>query len=453
MGALLVAPALWNGFPILQYDTGGYLARWYEGYLVPSRPAAYGLLLSATVRLQFWPVVLLQAAATIWILALLLRELGLGRRPFRLLAVVVVLSLVTTLPWLTSMLLTDIFAGLAVLALHLVVFGRTPGPHERWGLVGVIAYAVAMHSATLAMFAVLTVAIVALACLRRGVLAPGRARLAGAAFVLGVVLMLGANWVVSSRFALTPGGYGILFGRMLQDGIVARYLDDHCPDAKLRLCAVRDQVPQDADAFLWGSTVFNDLGRFSGLGEEMRTIVLGSLRAYPGLQIRTAFVATVRQLGKVASGEGVIHQLWHTYGIMERFTPNVVPAMRAARQQRGEIGFRALNRVHVPVGLLSAALLPLLILAGLRLAPYEDLGRLAVTLAVALLVNAFVCGALANPHDRYGARLIWLPVLVATLAVLRARTSLRPQAPIGAQSPAFAGMASPQVSDRGGELV
>ena len=29
--ALLIAPALWNGFPLLQYDTGGYLARWYEG--------------------------------------------------------------------------------------------------------------------------------------------------------------------------------------------------------------------------------------------------------------------------------------------------------------------------------------------------------------------------------------------------------------------------------------
>ena len=43
---LLALPALWNGFPLLEYDTGGYLARWYEGYLVPSRPAPYGLLLN-----------------------------------------------------------------------------------------------------------------------------------------------------------------------------------------------------------------------------------------------------------------------------------------------------------------------------------------------------------------------------------------------------------------------
>ena len=35
------------------------------------------------------------------------------------------------------------------------------------------------------------------------------------------------------ELAWTPGGTGVAFGRMLQDGIVARYLRDHCPQAKL----------------------------------------------------------------------------------------------------------------------------------------------------------------------------------------------------------------------------
>ena len=42
----LIAPALWNGYPLLQWDTGGYLARWYEGYLVPSRSTVFGLFLN-----------------------------------------------------------------------------------------------------------------------------------------------------------------------------------------------------------------------------------------------------------------------------------------------------------------------------------------------------------------------------------------------------------------------
>jgi hypothetical protein len=43
---MLSGPALWTRFPLLQYDTGGYLARWYEGTLVPSRAVAYGLILN-----------------------------------------------------------------------------------------------------------------------------------------------------------------------------------------------------------------------------------------------------------------------------------------------------------------------------------------------------------------------------------------------------------------------
>src|SRR6202011_2974275 len=57
---ILLLPAIWNGFPLLEYDTGGYLARWFEGYLVPSRPAAYGLLLVPAAPFEFWPVLALQ---------------------------------------------------------------------------------------------------------------------------------------------------------------------------------------------------------------------------------------------------------------------------------------------------------------------------------------------------------------------------------------------------------
>src|SRR5674476_47388 len=118
---LLTATALWNGFPLLQYDTGGYLARWYEGILVPSRSVVYGLILNAGTPLAFWPVVVGQAALTVWIIALTLRAHRLGARPWLLLGIVAALTVVTTLPWLTAILLTDIFAGLSVLALYLLL--------------------------------------------------------------------------------------------------------------------------------------------------------------------------------------------------------------------------------------------------------------------------------------------------------------------------------------------
>jgi hypothetical protein len=119
---LLLAPALWNGFPLLQYDTGGYLARWFEGYLVPSRSTVYGLFAVAGWPLDFWPEVLVQAAVAVWIISLMLRVYGLRDRPLALLGTVTALAATTSLPWLAGILLTDIFAGTAVLALHLLLF-------------------------------------------------------------------------------------------------------------------------------------------------------------------------------------------------------------------------------------------------------------------------------------------------------------------------------------------
>ena len=70
----------------------------------------------------------------------------------------------------------------------------------------------------------------------------------------------------AGRLAWTPGGFALSFGRMLQDGIVKRYLDAHCPDPQLQLCAYKGQLPDDADVLFWGNPLFNKLGRFDGLG-------------------------------------------------------------------------------------------------------------------------------------------------------------------------------------------
>src|ERR1700758_3785478 len=145
----LMAPALWNGYPLLQWDTGGYLARWYEGYLVPSRSTVSGLYLHFGEDSDFWLTLGTQALATLWILQLCLRVLNLAQ-PFRLLAISLLLILTTALPWLASLLLTDIFAGLSVLALFLlIVHGEEISALEKFSLFLFTAFSAATHSATL----------------------------------------------------------------------------------------------------------------------------------------------------------------------------------------------------------------------------------------------------------------------------------------------------------------
>jgi hypothetical protein len=417
---LLSAPAIWNRFPLLQYDTGGYLARWYEPYLVPSRAVAYGLILNAGAVLSFWPVVLGQSALTVWVIALILRVHGLGGRPGLLAATVAGLSVFTTLPWLTSILLTDIFAGLAVLALYLLLLRVDALTRlEQIGLVALVAVSVATHSATFAVLLTLLAGTTLLSLVAPDRLPRRRLGNGALAIVLGAALVFAANAAITKRLTWTPGGFALSFGRMLQDGIVKKYLDEHCPRARLVLCAYKDELPRDADEWFWGSPLFDKLGRFAGLDHEMEKIALASIVEYPLLQIKTAAIATARQLLDFRTGEGVVNSIWHTYGIIERYRPGLVPDMRTARQQRGEIDFTMINRVHYPVALVCLLLLPLIGGYMLRQKDLCAIGELATVCLLALLANAFICGTLSNPHDRYGARLIWLAVTAAALAAVR----------------------------------
>jgi hypothetical protein len=165
--------------------------------------------------------------------------------------------------------------------------------------------------------------------------------------------------------------------------------------------------------------VFNKLGRFAGLGDEMGAVVLGSLHDYPGLQLEMALAATAHQLTRVATGEGVVDSIWHTYWAIDKFAPASSATMHAARQQHGETGFATINRVHQPVAFAAMLLLLATVVLGLRRNSYAGFGLLAATITAALLANAFVCGVLSNPHDRYGARLIWLAPLTVMLLLYR----------------------------------
>jgi hypothetical protein len=412
---LLLLPALWNGFPLLQYDTGGYIARWYEGTLEISRSTVYGLYVTALTHPDFWPVVLVNAAATVWILALVLRAHRLDK-PHVLLVTVAALTVFTTLPWLVDVILTDIFAGLSVLALYLLVIRPdTLRRFERPALVLFIAFAAATHGATLAVLLMLLVAGALVAVVDRR-----RVRIAGvaagfAALVLSAMMVFGANYMIAGRIAWTPGGTPLLFGSMLQSGIVARYLDDHCPDPRLRLCAHRSELPATADEFFWRDGVFQKLGRFEGLSDEMNTIVTESLVQYPWLQIKAATVSTVEQIAKVRTGYGVHTEIWHTLAIIKELLPGIAPAMQGAHQQKGELDFTIINAVHEPVAWASMALLVALLVAGFVYPSFSELSWLAAVVVATILGNAFVCGALSNPNDRYGARMVWLATFVLVL--------------------------------------
>ena len=420
---MLVAPALWNGYPILQSDTGGYLARWYEGYLVPSRSTVFGLYLHYGEHAHFWLNLAIQALATMWILQLMLRVFGLAR-PWRLFGSCLVLTLTTALPWLASMLLTDIFAGLSVLSLFiLVLHGDKISRGEKIALFVFTAFAAATHSATMGV-------LLGLCCVGwiarpflRGRIRASHLLQGTLTIAAGAVMLVSANFALSGRIAWTPGGFSIAFARMLQDGIVTRYLNDHCATQQFKLCPYRNELPETADDFLWSrESVFNNLGRFNGMRDEMGYIAAHALVDYPLWQAEAALLDTGEQMLKVATGENTDHPtMMHTYGIFRDYLSQQLKIVDAARQQKSHLTFGPFNLVHVPVALFSTFLVFAFLFAAIWRRQLDEVTLLMATVCLTLLGNAFICGVISGPHDRYGSRLVWITTFAAMIAVMRRR--------------------------------
>jgi hypothetical protein len=418
---MLLAPAFWNGYPVLQSDTGGYLARWYEGYLVPSRSTVFGLYLHFGEPSYFWLNLGIQALATMWILQLTLRVFGLAK-PWRLFGLSLALTVTTALPWLASMLITDIFAGLSVLSLFiLVLYGDRISRGEKAALFVFTAFAAATHSATMAvLLGLCIVGWIARPFLHGRInavpLVQGTLSIA-----VGAVMLVSANYALSGQVAWTPGGYSIAFARMLEDGIVTRYLNDHCPTQKFKLCPYRNELPETADDFLWSrESVFNELGRFRGMDDEMGYIAIHSLGEYPLWQAEAALIASSAQLLDVATGENTDHAtLMHTYGMLREYMRPQLKFVDAARQQKSFITFGPINLIHVPVALISTALAFVLLIGAIWRRRADDVTLLIATVCLSLLGNAVICGVISGPHDRYGSRIVWITTLAVMIAGMK----------------------------------
>jgi hypothetical protein len=426
----LMGAALWNGFPLIFPDTGGYFTRPIEGTLGMGRSALYGLFLYVGIPFAFWPAVLVQCALTAWLIVLTLRAHDLGDRPGLAFGIVLALCATTSLPWFAGQLMPDIFFPLAVLALHLLVF-RHDGLNrpERIGLVAVIAFAMASHMAALGVCAG---ALIALALLRRlwpRMLPPLRTGLAGLAIASGIALALFSNAAITGTLAFTPGGVNFLFGRLIEDGIIARYVEDECPDPALRICAYRNDLPDNADDWLWGpGTAFYKLGGDEGFRDEARDIIADTLTLYPATHLLSAVEGTLTQF---VTFKTEVAPPWHNTPAISSFrdyTPQWFGTLMAARQQSAPPDVAMLNLIHWPVAAASLAGLMLLLAFRRRLGVTPAATALIATVLLALAANAAICGIFSHPVDRYQSRLMPLaPLAVAIVWWSRRRTPARDQ--------------------------
>jgi hypothetical protein len=431
MTGVLLWPAFWNGFPLIFPDTGGYLLRPLEGTLGYGRSAFYGAFLAAGMPLDFWPNIVVQALVTVFLIRTLVKADDLDDGSNLVLVITLALAALSSLPWYVSQLMPDVLVGWAVIALYLLTFRRDAlGPFEMATLIAIVACAMASHMAILALSLGLfaCVLLMRIVAPRIGLLRP---RLAAPALAVatGILLCPVSTYLVTGKFAFTPGGSTFIFGRLVQDGLVQRYLDDHCPDKTVKLCRYENDVPDTADEWLWtGTTPLYKLGGWKGFRPEAERLIVATLRLYPYQHVRTALEAALDQFlmfrTQLSVKPGVNIHVVATFG--EQLSAGANARFLAARQQRDKPDIAILNVLHVPIAAVSLSVIAFIAVFNQPKWTDTAMRALCATVLLALIGNAVICGVLSNPNDRYQNRLIWLAVLAAALVAAqwrRARTA------------------------------
>lgn len=420
VSSMFIFPAIYNGYPLVISDTGTYVESSFTLSVPIDRPVGYGLFIRCfSLEKSLWPVIFAQS----FIIALLIYKLvsiTVFRRPCLVYVLLCALLSVTTgWPWCASEILPDVFTSASILSLLFLVIqprGSMPG---KIGLAAIYIFSSSVHSShilisllTITAFFIVHAIFRSLGCLeRKRVFSILSLIIVAWLFIPTVNLCLGAG------FTFSRSSSAFIMGRLWENGVLKRFLDDQCGKMEYSLCRYRNEIHDSADYFLWDSrSPFRMSGGFGGKHEDYAKIIRKSLRLYPGMHFAESAKAALKQTVKFNMG-CLINPYPEDHYVVQvmrgRFSQESAQFLRS-KQQRGRLRFARFNEIQNFMVALSSALI-----IGGWFAPCmrSELRLRAIILfiIISVLANAIVSGTFSTVSARYQARVIWLIPLCSLL--------------------------------------
>jgi hypothetical protein len=337
----------------------------------------------------------------------------------RLLIILVLLTLFSTLPWVASMFMPDIFTPLTVLSLACLTLSWDDfSRRQRFALLIVFGASIVMHVTNLPMAIALTVVAMAMQWKSLWV-SPQRWLAVIVAGGVAVAAMLFVSVVGFGKWSVAPQNPPILLARSVADGPGKLYLQEHCPQINLVMCNHLDRLEGTFDDFVWHANgVFANVSPAEQdlIRTESATIAIHAAIEHPWLQLR-------------ASASDFLEQLT-SFSLRDTRFPN------SAKITRTEMLMAINDEAFSPwlVALSVVDYVSVLASCFALVWVWRTLStrnkQLAVLLLLAVILNS-ATGVLGMPVSRYGARIMWLVPLTA-LILVPSKLSVRRQLPLAA---------------------
>jgi hypothetical protein len=417
---LLLWIAIFNGYPTVYDDTGGYLDVSFTPYQQPYRSIIYGFFIRlASWGISPWLIVLAQCAITIYVLRavfeyIVQKHVAINSERYFFLGLVAFLAFATSLPWFVGQLMPDVFAALAFLSAFLLLYDPTLSFERTILLSGVLAVSVGSHLSNFISLGIVLSAVLVFRAFRKTrqiwpVSSPKRI----AAFVLAPILASAAvviecNHHAGYGFTLSAGTPVFLFNRLLENRLADGYLEEQCKIEQLTPCKYLQDLPRLT--FLWGPhPLLAEMGGWLGARGEASRIVFGTVRRYP---IRF-LVECVKQMFRqfITFKPGVDNYPYNsgpTVDALDRLYPGDIEKFRLTRQWSGQlksIGERISSyyEFNFWTSLLASVMLLLK-----RYSQSPVANRFFLLTLIFLFANALVTASVSLVSDRYQSRVCWL---------------------------------------------
>ena len=343
-------------------------------------------------------------------------------------ALSVIIASIGSLPFYTASLMPDIYAPIGILVIAgLTVFARQM---TRWEILlscvlGCLAVTAHLTHLATALVSIPVVALVSWMFGRtKWWLAP---LLIAGVTVFGFAELSTYRVAVKAKTDLEAVFMPFLTARLIEDQVGYDYLERHCPDPAIVTCDLYDALQNSdeplrltASHILFKTTP--EQGSFLHLNEDTRkriseeqvTFVRAVLFEMPFRVVGAFLVNTFNQ----ARMNSVDMTLSTTTKItnLDGVGGLAFGAFRDAAMTQDISWLGSANKIHNALYIVSLAVIAVMVLWPGALP--AQIRAFTILILLGILANAFLCGGLSQPATRYGARVIWLLPLAASLCVL-----------------------------------
>jgi hypothetical protein len=430
----LMVIALYNGYPLVEGDTGAYIEQAIYPHFAADRPPFYGLFIKFT---SMWTSLWFPVFAQCLILSFLLlkyiqRVNGVGRVrglsaslpgekggnvtfPMALVMVTAILSF-TCVAWVAAYLMPDIFAGILLLAV--VLYLSSTGSLKLQGLyLAIIFLAISVHNSHFLIMAIFSFTLLVVSIIKKQKLLALRSLALICVSVIVYVTMCSMNAAKHYGFTFSRGTNIFMVAKLGETGILNTYLDENCGKKNFKLCNYKDQIAPDLSGFLWyDQSPLYKMGGWDSCREEYGTIAHDVLTTprYLKMFVQKSLISFLKELTQIqapdrinAQGQG--SQPWYK---VRQYYADEFREYNSSMQSNNLLSATPCNFVYYLFFILSS-MWALTFYKGIA---NKELNFVYQCIFLFFIINAGVTSMFSSVIYRFQYRIFW--ILPATNAIV-----------------------------------